>query len=60
MSDQELKSHIRFLLSFVPPWAEEVPEGLDPTFYGTGTAEGDRKVKARVAAIRVLLDEEGE
>ena len=46
------------MLSFVPPWAKEVPEGLDPTFYGTCTAEGDKKVKAKVDKIRELLGKE--
>lgn len=48
----QMRDDIRFLLSFVPPWAKDVPEGLDPTFYGTLTAAGDREVKAHVDAIR--------
>ena len=45
----------RFLLSFVPEWANIVPSGLDPTFYGTLTEEGDRQVKVRVDKIREAL-----
>ena len=41
-----LRDDARFLLGFVPEWAKEVPEGLDPTFYGTLSAAGDREVKA--------------
>jgi len=39
---------IKFLMSFVPEWAKEVPRGLDPTFYGTLSYDGDMKVKKRV------------
>ena len=42
---------IKFLLSFVPDWAKIVTKGLDPTFYGTLTCEGDLKVKRRVDEI---------
>jgi hypothetical protein len=42
-----LWSDVRHLKSFVPPWAKDAPDGLDPTMYGTGTAAGDREVKAR-------------
>lgn len=51
-----LERDVRFLLSFVPPWAKDVPEGLGPTFYGTLTAAGDREVKARVDAIVAALN----
>lgn len=51
----QMASDIRYLLAFVPPWAKDVPDGLDPTFYGTGTAEGDRAVKQRVDAIRASI-----
>lgn len=50
ISDEE--SDIGFLLSFVPDWALIVPEGLDPTFYGTLSYEGDLVVKERVDKIR--------
>ena len=52
------RDDVRFLLGFVPEWAKEVPEGLDPTFYGTLSAAGDREVKARVDAIRQALKAE--
>ena len=52
-----LAEHIRFLFSLVPDWARAVPEGLDPTFYGTLSAEGDRAVKARVDAALAAVKE---
>lgn len=53
---ETLKEAVRFLLSFVPIWAKEVPDGLCGTMYGTCTAEGDRKVKTEVDEIRKLVD----
>ena len=47
-----LRGDISFLLSLVPEWARDVPPGLDPTFYGTGTEDGDWNVKRRVDAIQ--------
>ena len=49
------KNNLDFLLSLVPPWAKEVPKGLDPTMYGTGTYEGDLEVKKRVDEIKEAL-----
>lgn len=43
---------IGFLLALVPPWAVKVLPGLSPPFYGTGTYEGDLKIKERVDKIR--------
>jgi hypothetical protein len=52
-----LREDVRFLLSFVPPWAkEEPPEGMDPRFYGTLTAAGDREIVARVKAIQAQYE----
>ena len=51
----ELAEATEFLLSFVPEWAKDVPEGLGETFYGTLSAEGDRAVKTRVDQARVAL-----
>lgn len=52
-----LTEMVKFLLGFVPAWAkEEVPEGYGETFYGTLSAEGDRKVKARVDEARKLIE----
>lgn len=48
---------IKFLLSLVPDWAKIVPEGLEPTMYGTLTYEGDLEVKKRVDKIRQRLKE---
>jgi len=33
------KEAIKYLLSFVPDWAMEVPKGLDPTFYDAKKSE---------------------
>lgn len=51
----ELEEGIDLLFHFVPAWAQEVPDGLCPTMYGTGTAEGDRRVKGKVDELRALL-----
>ncbi len=48
---KRMNKDIKFLLSFVPRWALVVPEGLDPTFYGTLTYEGDLEVQGRVLDI---------
>jgi len=40
-----------FLLSLLPDWVKEVPKGLDATFYGTGSYEGDLKVKQRIEKL---------
>ena len=53
-----LKAAGKYLLSFVPAWAKEVPEGLAPMFYGTLTADGDREVKKWVDEIRKILGKE--
>ncbi len=45
-----------YLHQFVPPWATEVPDGLCPTMYGTGSAEGDRQVKMRIDEITTAID----
>ena len=46
-----LEADVEFLFAFVPPWAKEVPDGLNPMFYGTGSADGDRQVAAQVAEV---------
>lgn len=46
---------LKFTLAFVPAWAREVPEGLDPTFYGTLSSAGDRRVMQRVAEVEALV-----
>ena len=51
----QLKQACKFLLSFVPEWAKAVPLNLDPTMYGTLSAEGDRKVQKRVSEIVNLV-----
>lgn len=54
---ERLLEDARYLLSFVPPWAKEVPEGLCATMYGTGSAEGDTRVMQRVTEIERRLAE---
>ena len=52
----ELAEYARFLLSFVPPWANgHVTPGLPPTFYGTLSEDGDREVALKVEECRELL-----
>ena len=58
---KRVEEDCRFLLSFVPDWAKIVPLGLDPTFYGTLTSEGDLAIKKRVDEIKaVIKDAKGE
>ena len=49
---------IAFLLTLVPEWALNMEKGLDPTYYGTGSYEGDKKVHDRVMEIKGLLEKE--
>jgi len=35
------KTEAELLWRLMPPWIKECEEGLDPTFYGTGSYEGD-------------------
>ena len=49
---------IAFLLTLVPEWALNMEQGLDPTYYGTGSYEGDKKVYDRVMEIKGLLEKE--
>lgn len=51
-----LRAAAVYLLAFVPDWAKDVPNGLCATMYGTCSADGDRQVKCKVDAIRVLLE----
>ena len=38
-----------FIFSLLPQWAKyKAPKGLDATFYGTLTEDGDNKVQERV------------
>ena len=53
---ERVKADARFLLQFVPNWAENMLKGLDPTFYGTLTYEGDMEIKTRIDSIRALLE----
>ncbi len=59
--DKDLLDACKFLLSFVPEWARKSHKGLDPTFYGTLTYQGDLEVIRKVDAIRKLVaDKEDE
>ena len=51
---------IKYLLAFIPEWAEVVPIGLDPTMYGTGSYANDRIAKESIKIIknRYGLDDE--
>lgn len=49
---------IAFLLTLVPEWALNMEQGLDPTYYGTGSYEGDKKVYDKVMEIKGLLKKE--
>ena len=48
--DIELKD-IELILLLMPSWVKDVPEGLCPTMYGTGSYEGDLVIVNRVRAI---------
>jgi len=47
---------IALLLSLMSSWAREVPEGLDSTMYGTGSYDGDLRIKQRVDEIKRKID----
>ena len=52
LKEDQLKEDIEYLLSLIPDWAKIVPKGLDPTFYGTGSYEGDLKVQKTINRIK--------
>lgn len=45
------KKDAEFIWSILPNWLHDHPKGLDPSFYGTGTREGDIKVSNKVKRI---------
>ena len=47
---KELEEGIQFLLSFMPNTI--VTKGLDPTFYYTGTYEGDLDIQNRIELLK--------
>ena len=50
---EEMAKDIKFLMSFVDYLnVDDVPEGLDPTFYHTLTQSGDEKLAEQVKAIK--------
>jgi hypothetical protein len=54
----EAREAIRHLIALVPEWARKVEPGLCATMYGTGTFEGDERVKERVDAVKAWIDRE--
>ena len=46
----------KYIWSLLPEWVKDVPEGLDPMFYGTLTYEGDKKIHDKVNKILNNLD----
>jgi hypothetical protein len=47
----ETEQDIAFIWGLMPPWVKNTPEGLDPTMYGTLSAEGDRGVAKRLEMV---------
>ena len=41
----------KLLYELLPEWAKNAPSGLDPTFYGTLTQEGDQAIVNKVNTI---------
>lgn len=39
---------------YMPDWIKEQPEGLNPQFYGTGSAGGDREQMFKIKSILKL------
>ena len=52
---EDIIKDIQLLLALVPDWVNNVKEGLNPTFYGTGTYEGDSILKQRIEGIREFI-----
>jgi hypothetical protein len=56
-ADYEVIKHLikelQFFLAFAP---DEPAPGLDPTFYITGSYDGDKRIWDRTVAIKKLLD----
>ena len=52
------KKDLEFLISLIPNWAkDDVPRGFFPSFYGTGSYDGDVKIKERYDSIISELKE---
>ncbi|MBC8437158.1 hypothetical protein H8D85_02420 [bacterium] len=45
------KTEAELLWRLMPTWIKECEEGLDPTFYGTGSYEGDLLVQQTVRRV---------
>lgn len=43
---------LSLLLKYLTDWTKEIPEGLDPTFYHTGSYEGDLESKKQIDDVR--------
>jgi hypothetical protein len=53
--EEDIIKDIQLLLAVIPDWVNNVKEGLDPTFYGTGTYERDSVLKQRIEGIREFI-----
>ena len=49
--EAELVETIKLLRSLLPEWVHHVPKGLCATMYGTGSYEGDLRVKEKVSEL---------
>ena len=45
------KEDAKFIWSLMPGWVKKQSKGLDPTFYGTLSCEGDKEIHKRVKEI---------
>ncbi len=41
----------KYIANLMPEWAKDVPRGLCATMYGTGSYDGDMRVKSEVERI---------
>ncbi len=45
------KENAEFIWSLMPTWIKNQPDGLNPTFYATLSAEGDKEISNKVKSI---------
>lgn len=45
------KKNKKLIWSLLPNWVKEVPKNMDPTFYGTGSYEGDLEVSNQIKKV---------
>lgn len=53
LSEKQVVQDMNFFIMLVPDWVKNVPEGLDPTMYGTGSFDEDMKINKK---YNTLLD----